>query len=215
MPFVPGTDLVKIAHIGRNPEGSIFVNTLWCTVPNPIALVQSDADDTYADIAGAYTSSGLAASLSDQWHSDEVTITDWTTATSPQFSSNASAFSGGFAGEPLPPGVSLVLKLTTDLRGRSFRGRQYLSGFCEASSDGRPASAVMVQANDYWDDLTTALAVRSWVPVIASQFSGTALVAGPGGQLLRRPVPRAAVVTEGITGHSVDGVWHSQRRRAA
>lgn len=48
---------------------------------------------------------------------------------------------------------------------------------------------------------------------IISRYSGTALVAGPGGQLLRRPVKRATGITNIVGSIVVDNLVKSQKKR--
>lgn len=68
-----------------------------------------------------------------------------------------------------------------------------------------------------WEAALTALGVAMSTGtadhVIISRYNGTALVAGPGGQLLRRPVKRATGLTNTITGNVVASVLSSQKKR--
>lgn len=68
-----------------------------------------------------------------------------------------------------------------------------------------------------WEAALTALGVAMSTGtadhVLISRYSGTALVAGPGGQLLRKPVKRAVGVTNTITGNVVSSVLSSQKKR--
>jgi hypothetical protein len=47
-----------------------------------------------------------------------------------------SDFTGGEAGDPLPPNVAAIVSFHTGFSGRSHRGRSYWPGFTEASADG-------------------------------------------------------------------------------
>jgi hypothetical protein len=61
---------------------------------------------------------------------------------------------GNNTGGPLPGSVSLCLSLRTEGRGRSSRGRQYISGFRDIAIDGNrftdaKADAVVAAFSDY------------------------------------------------------------------
>jgi hypothetical protein len=68
-----------------------------------------------------------------------------------------------------------------------------------------------------WEAAMTAMAgamdTGTATHVIVSRYSGTALVALPDGQTVKRPVKRAAGVTNTVTGNVVGSVLASQKKR--
>jgi hypothetical protein len=108
----------------------------------------------------------------------------------------------------LPMNVSLTISFRTGLRGRSFRGRNYIVGLVEGQTTSAnevvsATSAAFVDAYNLLLDFGQDIGA-SWV--VVSRFSG---VDGNGD-----PIPRAAGVTTPITSVLVvDNIVDSQRRR--
>jgi len=139
----------------------------------------------------------------------EVVVTDMSSLTGGQvsFSPPIGEF-GGKGGPPLPSNVSLSISFRTALRGRSFRGRNYVVGL--AVDDQLDQNSIKPTVMSAWVDAYTELialasgAGATWI--VASRFSG---VDGDG-----HPVPRAAGVTTPITNVvATDNTIDSQRRR--
>jgi len=69
----------------------------------------------------------------------------------------------------LPPGVCCVLTLRTIKRGRSYRGRVYLAGFCEVSMDnGRWGSSLRGAVANLGSDLMWRPLESDWVFCVRS-----------------------------------------------
>jgi hypothetical protein len=131
-----------------------------------------------------------------------VTVTDLTTATGAQsvftFPPNTQ---GGLPGVACPSNVALAISNRTALRGRSYRGRNYVPG---GSSFTTTQSAVSGAYANAWlatlavvDSIVTG--VGGW-PVIISRFTGG----------MPRPV---AIITALVYRGLVNYVTDSQRRR--
>lgn len=111
---------------------------------------------------------------------------------------------GGDSAEALPFNASWAVKFTTDHRGRSARGRNYMVGLTRGS---RETSNVVTTgyANGVVTSYTALLAggetlPEGWTWVVLSRFAGNA--------------PRTAGVTYPITGVGyTDRIIDSQRRR--
>lgn len=104
---------------------------------------------------------------------DNVVVTDISSATGTQIVDTTGLPSVGTAADPALPGnVTAALSFRTALRGRSFRGRNYLVGITDAQrvGDSLPSTAItafLVAWNAYFADIITALptlahSVVSW-----------------------------------------------------
>jgi len=102
----------------------------------------------------------------------------------------------------LPNNVTIALKWTTGLRGRSFRGRSYHVGLAEGQVVANIVdSAHLTNLIDAYMTIPTLLAAVNveWTLVVASRYEN--------GQ------PRVSGLMTPITGLTSDGVIDSQRRR--
>lgn len=205
MPFVPvpNTCLVEFR---MTLDAQQVENTLWfefAGAPTPAGMLamaaelQSWWETEYADLTSTAT------------QLREVVVTDMTTISGPQVSSvPAVAAFGTQSSPPLPSNASLTVSFRTALRGRSFRGRNYLVGLVEDANTGNNITpGFVVSVIDAYSLLLPAGgAVTSAEWVVASRFSG---VDGDG-----VPIPRATGVTTPITSVVVvDNIIDSQRRR--
>lgn len=139
----------------------------------------------------------------------EIVLTSLTSASSDQVSFPVPpSTNGGLTLDPLPTNVSLTISFRTALRGRSFRGRNYVVGLIKdqtisANVVDNTTIASWIAA---YEELLTVAAAESVEWVVVSRFSG---VDGDG-----KPIPRAAGVTTPINSVViVDNVVDSQRRR--
>ena len=205
MPFVPvlNTALVEVRVLAN---GQKCENTLWFERNTPF-----DAE----------VLAGLAEAVADWWVAEcaptissgvqlvEVVATDQSTATGLQVSF---AFPDPTFGDStpniMPNNVTMAVSFRTALRGRSFRGRNYIIGFTEDQVAG---NSFVAGIDAIWVGNYQALiavgdgAGTAWV--VASRFSGVDPDTG-------QPIPRVAGVTTPITNVVVvDSFVDSARRR--
>jgi hypothetical protein len=113
----------------------------------------------------------------------------------------SSIIQGSKSGDPMPGNVAICVSLRTGGRGRSSRGRNYLSGLTTTEVVGNEivsSDALAIQAA--YNELIAIAAANSFVWVVVSRFHNNA--------------PRAAGVTEPITAAIiVDTHLDSMRRR--
>jgi hypothetical protein len=205
MPFVPVPNTM-LAEIRMLMDGQQVENTLWFEATGaPTVPSMSDLADQLILwwIANYAPQTSIALQLV------EVVISDQTTAASPQVSVAAPAGTiGAVVSDALPNNVSLTVSFRTPLRGRSFRGRNFVVGIPESVATASHLSVAYVAG---WQVAYAQLksdidAVGDFVWVVVSRFSG---VDGAGD-----PIPRAAGVTTPVTNVVViDDVVDSQRRR--
>lgn len=91
------------------------------------ALEASDLTDLANDLI-AWWIANFAGLVADGVQLREVTATDLSTSTSPSVTVAADATFGSGGTNPLPSNVALCVSFRTSSRGRSFRGRNYISG---------------------------------------------------------------------------------------
>jgi len=86
----------------------------------------SDLTDLATDLI-AWWIANYAGLVANAVQLREVTVTDLTSATAPSVSVTAEATFGDGGLNPLPSNVALCVSFRTAARGRSFRGRNYIS----------------------------------------------------------------------------------------
>lgn len=161
--------------------------------------------------------SGLLVDQRTDYEWKTLTITDLDSATGPQFVTNLDGLVGSDSNDPLPPNVCGMIEWNTALRGRSFRGRSFISGFCEDGSTGVPTAGVISHLGVFATAWMTAL--HSAGPpaqdlAVVSRFSGKMDNPNTSSNLKMVPKPRNPAIATAVTGMSVETVWKSQRRRA-
>ena len=131
MAFVPNASVVKVAlehQQGTRP----FVNTFHVSIsPNPDeALLTALAQNVYNIWAGS-----ILNLLSDTTVLQTATLYSMASTIAPVGRySPTTPDTGNVGGEPLPLQSAAVLTLRSAARGRSGRGRMYISGWGEGSS---------------------------------------------------------------------------------
>jgi hypothetical protein len=209
---VPGTWEIAVKQIFGN---AVFpVNTYYVKPNAPTTLDQSHADFVAELIENAYESSGLQARMATTWALDEIVVTDLTSTTAPSILGSFDALAGTDATETLAPQTAGMIEWGTSLRGRSFRGRTFLTGFCEDSNIGTPTAAAQVAMQDFAGTLVTGLGTGGYPMQVVSRFSGTHLQ-GPDlrGRIRLVPTPRVTGLATPITTAVAETVWKTQRRR--
>lgn len=107
---------------------------------------------------------------------------------------------GTAGGTALPNNVTVVTRLTTDLRGRSYRGRVYHIGLTTTQVNGNVlASTFRTSLQAAWASALVLGTAPAWTLCVASRFTNGA--------------PRTTGVKTEVTGVSVNPTLDSQRRR--
>lgn len=81
---------------------------------------------------------------------DKVVLTDHRTEGAPQVEVDLSGKAGTVAGDIAPRKLAIVATLRTALRGRSYRGRVYVSGLAEGNLENGVWSASSLAEVDEW-----------------------------------------------------------------
>lgn len=198
MAFVPVPN-TAMCEVRGTLFGQQIENTLYFEFSTP----PSQADlDTLADAVGLWwRTTVMTTNLSQDYTYRETFVTDLTTATSPTAVSIVGAGTAGSIANPSMPGnVAIVVSIRTAGRGRSSRGRNFISGlpqtYCVANAyDGTEAG----QLTTAYDTLITT-PPTGWEWVVVSRFTAGA--------------PRVTGQTIPVTSAGVVDLYlDSQRRR--
>lgn len=213
--FIPVHNGLEIKVFGAIGLGRNYVTTVHADNIAGTPITQANADNIMLLLHDAYTTSTFSGTLNNTWTLTEISVTALDTANGLQFHSTAHPLVGGFGGQLLPTQTALLLRLNTELRGASFRGRWYHAGLSETSSDGKWVATTITQAQGMANDWIASMAAASFPLSVVSRFSGTHLVAGPGGQTLRRPLARGAGILTHIEAAIAEPSPATIRRRRA
>lgn len=207
MPFVPVENTV-MAELRYTWDNEPVENTLYfrsADAPSAASMLAlGNAIITWWGVS-------LQSSIADVVEFREVYLTDLTTATGPAVTANTGLpLLGSANNEPVPSNVAPCISFRTDMRGRSFRGRNYLIGLPGDSVDSNTINATylsdMVAA---YQDLMALVASVDFVWVVVSRYSGSTIVDGK-----KVPTPRTAgIATEVTTVVFTDNIVDSQRGR--
>lgn len=205
MPFVPVTNVVE-AEMRMLLDGQKIENTLY---------FKNNAGWSLAEITNLgnglliWWTTLYAVFVSSAVTLREIYLTDIETAVGSTVTIPAPspAPAGERGSGALPNNVALTVSFRTALRGRSFRGRNYISGFAEDQVVLNTVdSGTLGDITDAYEGLTSVASDvdASWV--VVSRFSG---VDGDG-----KPIPRTLGVSTNVSSVViVDPIVDSQRRR--
>lgn len=202
MPFQP-VPFVAMVELIFDQFGQTIENTLYFKHTAEVAWGEGELVDLNLNIT-AWWDDNLKSLVTNQCTLREVVATDLTTATSPQISSSA-LIDGTNITEGLPTGTTWCISFRTDLRGRSYRGRNYYIGLTELQvtedSVSPTPGAAIVESYGLLQSYVDAMVPNvEWV-VVSREQNGVQLSNGI-----------ATTVTSVVT---VDDYIDSQRRRLA
>lgn len=173
MAFIPTPNgalaVIRFAH-----GGFAVSNNYW--------FVKAGFDQTAQEnLAGVLDALHTAELWAGAYNTDyayvQTDVYDMRTLTGQKVTVATNARAGTVAGEILPVNLAIVVTLRTAARGRSGRGRVYLTGFGEtAIADGLWGQANADFCKDYVDDIADAATGQGWTMVIRStQENGVVL----------------------------------------
>ncbi len=187
LPFIPFANCAEIVCEGVMAGQNTFLTFAFTKTGGYIG---TDLQDLADEIAG-WLVSDLAPIQNAGVTWVNVKATDLTTETSPVVNSTAGLpVNGGVSTGAVTNQVALVVSFKTALRGRSYRGRNYIMGVPTAdlsTTTEYTAAAANVFASKYLD-LVTTLVPPGNVHVILSRFNNG----------VRRTIGVATAVTEYI-----------------
>lgn len=196
MPFLPVPDgaLAVVSYV-KGTES--FSNSFWFRFP----------DFTYTD------QEALAAVMDAEWatrwrnnaHSAcsyvHTTVYDMRSEAAPIVVANANQGPGVGTGEVLPINVALVVSLYTGARGKTGRGRHYLSGFSEGHlANGNFTASLKATVLSWYASWRALVDATNWAWCVCSKYEGG--------------VPRAEGLLRVVTDYQIRSlIPGSQRRR--
>jgi hypothetical protein len=206
MPFVPVPNAVLVES-RMLLDSQHIENTLWFRREAGVLPANMS---TLIDAVSDWWTAHMAPLTPNVVLLTEFVATDMTVADSFQVSlAPLGGIPGSVASPALPNNVSLAVSFRTGLRGRSFRGRNYVSALWEAGVDGNTVGPTIVAAFQaaYEELITdTGIAGTGYVWGVASRFSGVTVD--------HHPIPRSTGLFTPISGVVVvDPTVDSMRRR--
>lgn len=207
MPYVPVANTVMVEIIYQW-DAQTVENTLYFEMGDAPDVGQ--INDLLENVAGWWTNS-LADQICNTIEMVEVRGTDLTTQTGPVASFvTGLPLLGGNPGEPLPANCAACVSFKTNVRGRAFRGRNYVPGLpSDEVASNHLSSGWMSATLGAYNDLPASVALSGFTHVVVSRYSGSTIVDGK-----KVPTPRAAGITTPVTAYSfADDVVDSQRGR--
>lgn len=122
-------------------QGEEWNNVIGLTSSTTFLLDQTVVNEIADVIRTAYASA--AAAFSTAWTLTDISIADLRTATSPAWDSDVVDLAGSAAGAGMSPNIAVCVSHQTGFRGRSYRGRTYLTGIPTSTmeNDGTIASS--------------------------------------------------------------------------
>jgi hypothetical protein len=187
-------------------DGQKVENTLY--VQNESAWDATSLEELATEVA-AWWNSSYSNLCSTSVQLTEVVCTDLTAETGGQVSVAGGGALGVVTGGKLPGNCSLAVSFRTALRGRSYRGRNYIVGIPETYmfDTSKVADDYVAAVLDAYEGFLTAIGTAGWTWVVLSRYEGV----DPD---THRPIPReAGVMTPVLNVVVVDKTIDSQRRR--
>lgn len=166
MAFVPVPNGMKAAVIQTYLNETI-VNVFWAYVAS--APVGADMQQ-FATILATNYGTYLAPIFASTWNLTKVTAQNWSLFNGGGYEYvPPTAVNGGAAGDGMPGQVCGLLQWHTGLRGRSFRGRTYLSGIVESYVAGDTlATPARTEMENFAGSLVTQLSAAGITLAVAS-----------------------------------------------
>lgn len=169
MVYVPVPNTVKVALKGRIYD-QLTINTLYFTSSSDI---DADAMEVLVGDLFDWWSATMAPQTSNQFTLAGADCTDLSNDSAPSLElSPTTTTTGTYAGPSLPANATWSVKFTTQFRGRSFRGRNYVPAI---PRDLAVENNVLVS----WADAVTAayntmpgsISDPRWTWVVVSRYS--------------------------------------------
>lgn len=197
MPYIPVEDTV-LCELFLRLQGEQAENTLYFLNAGGWTTT---AMTTLATSLAAWWVAEIATEVSNELSLVGIKVTDL----SSQFAASiyypvTPPETGDDAEDPLPNNAAAVIKFTTESRGRSFRGRNYIPGIPDAYVNGNTIDpAIVLNLIDGYQNLDAVETTNSCVHVVVSRYSLGA--------------PRVAGLATEVTAYDCQPTIRTQRRR--
>lgn len=198
MPFIPVTNVAE-ADMNFTLDGEQMQMTFYGLYNAQPTIPELG---TFGEILAAWFISDLDGAVHSGCILQNVTVTDLTEPSGHQYIASTDLPHAGVAGGAhLPNNVAIVVSKRTNRTGRSYRGRNYISGLTGANlaDDNHITSALQTLLTLAYFNLKDLLETEGIDMVVVSRYSGG--------------LPRDLGVSELVTNFTVDTTLDSQRRR--
>lgn len=194
---IPNVALVELVY---NHLGEVCENTLY--IRDPAGWTFSKLDDLCALMKGWWDTE-MQALASAATSLDKIIATDQADANGPTaLYTTGLPLAGTAASAPMPGNVTAATTFLTDLRGRSYRGRNYFVGLVENAVTGNALdSSYQAGIQAAYEALPALLTAEGWTHVVASRYTGKA--------------PRGTGISTTVSAYRTEQYIDSQRRRLA
>lgn len=158
MGAIPASGDLIVVKLLATCGGEPTINDLSFQIVNPAATWADQINQVHDDLDNAIGLEGAgvwSAGRSTAYNLYAMQVVDVLPSTSPLVE-RAVSFPGDIADDVMPPNDSVCVTLRTDVKGRTGRGRMYLNGYPEGSSNG-----------GYWE-----AAAQSAASFVASELLG-------------------------------------------
>lgn len=204
MPYVPAANVAGVQLImsygGQTIENNFYFHHNTQPTASDLEDLVGLMEQWRVDHMRQFTNVTLAFQ---KWIASDLTVQNGVGIEVPILVSQNGLDSSGHA---TPGNVAVCVKLSTGLRGRSYRGRVYLAGITSSQViDGFVGSAFITAAQTAFDNLISTLGAAGWTMSIVSRYHGV--------DANGKPIPRAAAVVTPVLNATVDNKSDSQRRR--
>lgn len=178
MSFIPFENTVRCA-VRYTCEGKNLVNTLWFHKLG--GFIESDAA-ALADELDGWAAGYIMPQMATTVVYQEVTVYDMRTPDSfVIINDDNTGAPGTNVGNVLPLNAAMTVTFITARRGRSYRGRNYVSGLVEGAATGTLFTVLDTTAveNAYQELRSTDITSLGWAHCVASAYqNGVPLLAG-------------------------------------
>lgn len=145
------------ADVQMSFAGAVAAQWGFSIVKGAATFGDTVCDDITTAIGSALTSNNVNDAIGTDWRFSGVNYTSYDAPTLASIF-KPMAVDGVETGDPLPFNVAAITSFRTTLAGPARRGRCYIPGYTEASSDGNefdPTSAGNLET--FWEDIITGL----------------------------------------------------------
>jgi len=170
MPFQPVPNVVQVQLFGKIDNCDTINDVSFEKPGGAITVLELTV---LVSIVSSWYVAEIMPNFSEDWAYVRAVGTELTTATSPRVELRSSGVNGGTVGEAAPNNVSFAIKLLTALRGRSFRGRNYVPAVPNSMVSNNTVQTTWADdlANGYQELLPTGLFDPDpFVWVVVSRF---------------------------------------------
>lgn len=207
MGAIPASGDLVVVKLLSTCGGEPTINDLSFEIGNPAATWAAQVSQIVNDLdlaLGLGTSGVWSTGRSTAFNTYAAQVVDVRPGTSPLLE-QALAAPGAIADDVMPPNDSLCVTLRTEVKGRTGRGRMYLNGFTEGSSNG-----------GYWEAGAQANA-SAIASALLTNFGATVVAANMTWGVISRfefGVKRAVPAFTAINSFTIHNEVRSLRRRA-